>query len=265
MIGKEDRVGVAISGGKDSMTLLYILNNVFKPTKVKLVALAIDEGIKGYRDKEFKFVKDFCKKHGINLKTYSFKKEVGKTLDDIKKKDKDTIPCTYCGVFRRKILNEKALGLKLDKLATGHNLDDEAQAILMNQFRKNVRASVSMGPITGVVDDPKFVRRIKPLYFLSEKEVATYAFLNGILDKFVECPNAVLGYRNSIRDWLNEFERKFPGTKYNIVASFLSTLDGLRESYKKSDNRKTIKYCKRCGAATSREVCQGCLLMEKIV
>ena len=124
MIGKEDHVGVAVSGGKDSMTLLYLLHKIFKPTRVKIIALAIDEGIKGYRDSEFRFVKKFCLTYQIPLKTYSFKKTFGKTLDDIKKKDPKTIPCTYCGVFRRKILNEKALELKLDKIATGHNLDD---------------------------------------------------------------------------------------------------------------------------------------------
>ncbi len=264
MVGKNDNVGVAVSGGKDSMTLLYLLNKIFKPTKVKLTALAIDEGIKEYRDPNFKFVKDFCKKYGINLMTYSFKKEVGKTLDEIKKKDSETIPCTYCGVFRRNILNKKALELKLDKIATGHNLDDEAQAILMNQFRKNVRASVTMGPITGIEDDEKFVKRIKPLYFLTEKEVATFAFLNGIMDKFVECPNAVLGYRNAIRDWLNEFEKKYPGTKYNVVASFLSILPIVKEGYKRSENRKRIRYCIRCGSATSKEICQSCLLIERL-
>jgi len=264
MIDKNDKVGVAVSGGKDSMSLLYTLNKIFKPTKVSIIALAIDEGIGGYRDPEFKFIKEFCEKNEIKLKTFSFKREIGKTLDEIKKKDKETIPCTYCGVFRRKILNEGALKLGLDRVATGHNLDDESQAILMNQFRKNVRASVTMGPVTGVEENKKLVKRIKPLYFLTEKEVATFAFLNGIMDKFVECPNAVLGYRHSIRDWLNEFERKFPGTKHNIVSSFLVHLDALREGYKKSKNRKTIRYCKRCGGATSREVCQVCILMDRI-
>ncbi len=260
MIGKQDKVGVAISGGKDSMTLLYVLNNLFKRTKVKLIALAIDEGIKGYRDPEFRFVNEFCKKLDIELKTYSYKKEFGKTLDEITEKDKETIPCTYCGVFRRKILNEKALELGVNKLATGHNLDDESQAILMNQFRKNVRASAIMGPVTGVVDDPKFVRRIKPLYFLTEKEVATFAFLNGILDKFVECPNAELGYRASVRDMLNDFDERYPGTKYNIVSSFLAMLPALKSQQPK----EKIKSCSLCGAASSKDVCQACVLLNRV-
>ncbi len=260
MIGRADKIGVACSGGKDSTTLLYVLNKIFKPTKVKLIALAIDEGIEGYRDPNFDFLKKFCKESGVELKTYSFKKEFGKNLDDITEKDKETIPCTYCGVFRRKILNEKALEIGADKVATGHNLDDEAQSILMNQFRKNVRASAILGPVTGVVDSEKFVRRIKPLYFLTEKEIATFAYLNGIMDKFVECPNAILGYRNVVRDWLNEFEKKFPGTKHNIVSSFLATLPLLKENYKKGE----IHSCRKCGGASSKEICQACVLLERI-
>lgn len=260
MIDKEDIIGVGISGGKDSTTLLYILNKIFEPTKVKLVAIAVDEGIKGYRDPNFEYVKSLCKNLKIPLKTYSFKKEFNNTLDEITKKDKLTIPCTYCGVFRRKILNEAALKLKLNKLATGHNLDDEAQSVLMNQFRKNIRASAILGPITGIRDDPKFVRRIKPLYFLTEKEVTTFAYINSLLDNFVECPNAKLGYRSSVRDFLNNFENKYPGTKHNIISAFLTTLPNLKETYKKS----SINTCKECGSATSQEVCKACLLLKRI-
>ncbi|MEK6934721.1 MAG: TIGR00269 family protein [Nanoarchaeota archaeon] len=259
MIDKEDFIGVAVSGGKDSMSLLYILNKIFKPTKVKIIAIAIDEGIKGYRDPNFKFVKEFCKKYDIELHTTSFKKETGKTLDQMTKKT-DIIPCTICGVFRRKLLNETALELGIKKLATGHNLDDESQSILMNQLRKNVRASAILGPVTGIVDDPKFIRRIKPFYFLTEKEITTFAFLNKLLDKYIECPNAKLGYRSQVRDWLNGFEKQFPGTKHNIVSSFLTTLPSIKETFKS----KTINSCKKCGSATSQEICKACILLEEI-
>jgi len=260
MVGKEDVIGVAVSGGKDSMSLLYVLDMIFKPSKVKLIAIAVDEGIEGYRDPNFKFVKKFCKELDIPLKTYSFKKEIGKTLDQITNKDKETIPCTYCGVFRRRLLNDAALGLKVNKLATGHNLDDEAQSILMNQFRKNPRASAILGPVTGIKDDEKFVRRIKPFYFLTEKEVATFAFINGILDKYVECPNAIRGYRRVVQEMLNDFENKHAGTKHNIVSSFLSTLDVIKGSFKDSK----INSCKKCGSATSKDICRACILIERI-
>lgn len=260
MIGKKEKIGIAVSGGKDSLSLLYILDKIFKPTRVKLVALSVDEGIEGYRDSHFTHVKKLCKKFKIPLKVYSFKKEYGKTLDEIEKKDKETIPCTYCGVLRRKLLNDKAHELGLDKLATAHTLDDEAQAILMNQFRKNVRASVMMGPITGVEDDPKFVRRIKPFYFLTEKETMSFAFLNNLLYETNGCPNAHRGFRKAVQKMINDFESKYPGSKYNIVASFLASLNGIKKSFTKSG----IKYCKKCDSPTANETCQACVLLEKI-
>ena len=260
MIRKKNKVAIAVSGGKDSMTLLYVLNKIFKPTKIKLIALAIDEGIKSYRDPNFKYVKDFCKKNKIELKTYSFKKEFGKTLDEIKEIDNKTIPCTYCGVFRRKILNDKALELKVDKVATGHNLDDEAQSILMNQFRKNTRAYATIGPVAGIIENEKFIKRIKPLYFLTEKEITTFAFLNNILDKFIECPNAELGYRNAIRGLLNDFDLKYPGTKQNIVSSFLTLSPMIKSNY----NKAKIQSCKSCGSASSKEICQACVLLKNL-
>ena len=260
MVGKKDVIAVAVSGGKDSLSLLYILNKIFKPTKVKLIALAIDEGIKGYRDSNFSYVKKFCKKLNIPLKTYSFKKEFGKTLDEVTEKDKKTIPCTYCGVFRRKILNEKARELKVNKLATGHNLDDESQSILMNQFRKNIRASAILGPVTGVRDDPKFIRRIKPFYFITEKETTTFAYINNILDKYIECPNAVYGYRRKVQEMLNEFENEQPGTKHNIISSFLSVLPAIKQSCEASE----IKRCGTCGAPCSKDICQACILLQRV-
>ncbi|MCH7535717.1 MAG: TIGR00269 family protein, partial [Bacteroidetes bacterium] len=79
-------------------------------------------------------------------------------------------------------------------------------------------------------DNKNFVQRIKPLYLCTEKEVATYAFVNNLLDDFVECPNISKSYRAQIRDMLNDFESQFPGTKYSIVNSFLQILPNLKQS-----------------------------------
>ncbi|HAB51479.1 MAG TPA: tRNA lysidine(34) synthetase TilS, partial [Ignavibacteriales bacterium] len=62
-------------------------------------------------------------------------------------------PCTICGIFRRYLLNKKSKELKLTKLATGHNLDDEAQSIMMNQMKNNMNASARLGPKTGISND----------------------------------------------------------------------------------------------------------------
>ena len=260
LIGKEENLGVALSGGKDSSTLLYILNKLSKQNpKIKLNAIAIDEGIAGYRDKTLEKAKEFCGKNNINLNIFSYKEEFGLTLDEMLKILK-VKPCTICGIFRRYLLNKKSRELKLTKLATGHNLDDECQSILMNQMRNDIAASARLGPKTGVIQNEKFVQRIKPLYLCTEKEVTTYAFINGLLDDFAECPNAVHSFRANVRDILNSMEQKFPGTKYSIVNSFLQILPLLKQQFM----YEAIKVCIKCNEPSANDACNACVYLEKL-
>jgi len=257
---KGRHIGVAISGGKDSLTTLYILNKIVEPQKTtKLTAIAIDEGIKGYRDETLIFAKKVCKELNIPLKTTSYKKEFGRTLDEILKKN-NLHPCSICGVFRRYLLNKMAQKLKVDVLATGHNLDDEAQSILMNQFRNNISASARLGPITGIKAEKKFIRRIKPLYFLTEKEIMTYAYIKNLATNFNECPYSRGSFRDELRTMINDMNKKYPSAKTSIINSFIEILPILKENYKS----KELKYCKKCGEPSSQEVCQACKLVENL-
>ncbi|MBI2508068.1 TIGR00269 family protein [Candidatus Woesearchaeota archaeon] len=261
LINHKENIISALSGGKDSLSLLYLLNKIAsKKLDFKLSALLVDEGIKGYRDKTIKTAREFCEKNNIKLHITSYSEVTGKTLDKIKKQFPDTIACSMCGVLRRYLLNKKSRELKANKLATGHNLDDEAQSIMMNQFRHNIALSARLGPITGVKRDKRFVPRIKPFYFLTEKEVATYAFINGLMDEFNECTYCTESNRFVVRDMLNSLEQKYPGTKHSIVASFLEVLPLLKEKYK---NQK-INSCKICSEPASSEVCNACNLLQRI-
>jgi uncharacterized protein (TIGR00269 family) len=254
MVDKDDKIGVALSGGKDSLSLLHILSKILKKQRgIELIAVLIDEGIKGYRDVTRKLAEEYCKKIGVELYVYSFKDEFGYSLDEIVKK-LDINPCSVCGVFRRYLLNKYARKLGITKLATGHNIDDETQSILMNQFRNNLEMSARLGPVTGIKRDKKFIPRIKPFYFLTEKEVMTYAFLNNLTEIFNECPYGASSYRNRLRDFLNEFERDHPAIKFSIVKSFLEILPCLKEKYK----NKKIKRCKECGEPCSQDICKAC-------
>ena len=260
LIGKKENLGVALSGGKDSLTVLHILNKLSKQNpKIKLKAIAIDEGIHGYREKTLIKAKKFCEENKIILHIFSYKGEFGLTLDEMLK-ILDVKPCTICGIFRRYLLNKKSKELKLTKLATGHNLDDECQSIIMNQLKNNIQASARLGPKVGLVQDKKFVQRIKPLYLCTEKEVTTYAFTNGLLDEFNECQNVSQSYRAKVRDMLNEFEQKFPGTKYSIVNSFLQILPLLKQKFKDG----SIKVCAKCNEPSANDVCNACLYLEKL-
>ena len=146
LIGKEENLGVAISGGKDSLTLLHILKKLSEQNpKIKITAIAINEGIEGYRDKALITAQNFCDKNNVKLNIYSYEKEFGMPLDNMLKV-LDVKPCTICGIFRRYLLNKKSKELKFTKLATGHNLDDECQSIMMNQFKNNIQSSARLEP-----------------------------------------------------------------------------------------------------------------------
>ena len=260
LLEKEENLGVALSGGKDSLSVLHILNKLSKQNpKINLNAIAIDEGIKGYRDKTLRTANDFCDKNEIKLHIFSYKEEFGLTLDEMLK-ILDVRPCTICGIFRRYLLNKKSRELKLTKLATGHNLDDECQSILMNQMKNNIEASARLGPKAGLIANPKFIQRIKPLYLCTEKEVMTYAFINGLIDEFTECPNVAQSFRAQVRDMLNGMEQKFPGTKYSIANSLLQTLPLLKERFKNG----IIKVCAKCHEPSANDVCNACVYLEKL-
>jgi len=258
LINPKEHIAVAVSGGKDSMSLLYVLNKIKK--NIKITAILIDEGIKDYRTELRKNVREFCKENKIPLKIYSFKKEFGKTLDQIVPRGQKA--CNVCGVLRRYLLNKYSRELKADKLAMGHNLDDEAQTILMNQFRRNIKTSARLGPLTGVQKDERFIRRIKPLYFLLDEEAMVYASLRRLpfrSFKYCACPYSTYSYRNSIKKMLNEFEEKYPGTKNNVVNSFLEILPLLKKKY-----IGKIESCERCGEPCSGKICQTCKLIEDL-
>ena len=260
LLNKEENIGVALSGGKDSLTVLSILNRLSKENpKIKISAIAIDEGIAGYRDKTLITAKEFCDKNKIEFHIFSYKEEFGLTLDEMLK-TLNVKPCTICGIFRRYLLNKKSRELKLTKLVTGHNLDDECQSILMNQMRNDLRASARLGPKVGLIQNNKFVQRIKPLYLCTEKEVTTYAFINGLLDNFNECPNAIHSFRAQVRDTLNDLENKFSGTKYSVVNSFLQILPYLKEKFRDGE----IKICSNCGEPAANEICNACIYLGKL-
>ncbi|MBS3146760.1 TIGR00269 family protein [Candidatus Woesearchaeota archaeon] len=261
LIEEHDNLVVAVSGGKDSLTLLYLINMIVsKRREVKLQAVLIDEGIKGYRSKTIKDAEVFCNKYSIKLNIFSYKAEFGHTLDELIKKSKIN-PCAVCGVLRRYMLNKYSKKLKATKLATGHNLDDEAQSILMNQMKHNLEISARLGPITGVIKDKRFIPRIKPLYFMTEKEVMIYSHLKGFTSVFVECPNSYESFRSDIRDSLNQLEAKYPGTKNGIVKTFVESLPYLKQEFK---FKSKIQSCSVCSEPCSNEKCKVCNFIEEL-
>jgi uncharacterized protein (TIGR00269 family) len=261
MIRKGDRVGVAVSGGKDSLSMLYMLKDICDSMRLELMALSVDEGIKGYREGTLKVAKDNCRKLGVEQKIFSFKREIGITVDEIAERKERMRTCSYCGVFRRWILNKAAREMGLNKLAVGHNLDDAAQTILMNFLRNEPFRLARFGPIGGVIEHEFFVDRIKPLIRIPERESAVYSIIKGMNIKFGRCPYAHEAFRNRVRVFLNDIEEEFPGTKFRVFNSFMSVRDALGERY---NTGETPMKCKECGELSSQEVCMRCQMLEEL-
>lgn len=267
MIQRGDKIAVAVSGGKDSLTVLYLTKKYLNKYSVpaELQAVAINEGIAGYREKTLKDLELFCQEHKISLHITSFEDELGKPLDEaypLINKDTKKKPCNICGVWRRYLINKEARRRGCTKVITGHNLDDEAQAIVMNWFKANMEVAPRLGPVTGVREEGLFVQRVKPLYFCPEKEVRLYAFLKGFTIEFSECPYSREGYRWDIQEMLNAFEAKYKGTKQGIVKSFLAVLPLLREESKERNEEDALKRCSLCGEASNKEICNACSMKE---
>jgi len=250
MFTQKDKIAVACSGGKDSMTLLYILNKL----KFNVTAIAIDEGIETYRTFTLKFLEQFCKKHNIPYKKNSFKNHTGLTMDEVIKKSKIS-PCRICGTWRRYLLGKTTKNY--DVLATGHNLDDEAQTIIMNIINCNFNFMNRIGPTTHKNPKNNFPKKVKPPYFCHEKEIATYAYTKKILTKFNECPNFQGSFRNFITETINNLENKTKGFKKNLIQTFLKQ--------KNPTTQPTTTNCTTCGEISSKKTCSSCTFIETLI
>ncbi len=246
LLKKEETIGVAVSGGKDSLALLDILTRL----GYSVEGIFIDEGIVGYREFSAEDLDIFSSKNNLKIRKYSFQTEAGFTLDAAVNQKK-LHPCTVCGTLRRYLLNKH--GKDFSILATGHNMDDEAQTILINLARGNKDLLFRQGPTTA--ENDLFVRKVKPFYFLKEKHILTYIVLRGIKVDFAECPYAHTSYRLSVRDLLNKEEEINPGTKRNIVETYLSL--------KKETPPPHLSICERCGEASKEKLCKACKLMDE--
>ncbi|MEM3765516.1 MAG: TIGR00269 family protein [Candidatus Bathyarchaeia archaeon] len=260
-----DRIAVAVSGGKDSVGLLHILSKIERVyPKASLVAVSVDEGIAGYRDEALKIAAENCRMLGVEHNIISFKELYGFTLDEIVEKlngksEGELTPCAYCGVLRRKALNIIARKVDADKLATAHTLDDEAQTVLLNMLHGDPYRIAREKPVTDETH-PKLVVRVKPFCEIPEKETALYAYIKKIKFQSTPCPYAPEALRNDVRTFLNRMEEKHAGIKYTIFKA----AEKLRPAIEKIEKTETLKECSECNEPTTQTVCKACEMLQKI-
>ncbi|MGD0057025.1 MAG: TIGR00269 family protein [Methanomassiliicoccales archaeon] len=251
-------ITVALSGGKDSSVTLAILADILNPRPyVKLSAITVDEGIKKYRPLTLEKAEILTKSLGVQHHIISFEDELQITMDAISKRVGKKTPCTYCGVLRRRCMNKVAREIGANAIATGLNLDDTAQSIMMNFTRADVERLARLGPHKKV--QPGLIPRIQPLRRIPEKEVYLYAMLRRIPFSDEICPYADEALRNEYRELIDTMESRSPGTKHSILASYDAILPMLRNLYPPA----SLNLCP-CGEPTPKERCMACELLDEI-
>lgn len=264
MLNREDHIGLGYSGGKDSTVLLYIL---FKLRKCfphcNITALTVDEGIIGYSEKNIKLTKKTSKQYQIPHVIVSFQEIYGATLDEIVKRGNQQgitlSACGICGILRRRALNFAARKVNATKIATAHNLDDEAQSILMNMLRGDVRKFIRLNRVP-IEKYEELCPRIRPFVHITEPEIVLYAFAEKLVYNSYPCPYASSAMRNDIRVFLSEMEEKRPSALLNIVKLH----DSLIKYFPQNSNLDPPFYCKKCGEISTHETCPVCLLIEEL-
>jgi uncharacterized protein (TIGR00269 family) len=260
MLRFDDHIAVAVSGGKDSLTLLNLLIKLETHFPMsKITAISVDEGIEGYRDEALEIARKACEKLGVEQVVVSYRDLFGTTVDELSGMHLGQTPCSYCGVFRRKAINRAAVRLGATKIATAHNLDDEVQTVLLNMLHGDPWRVMRSSP---VLRDPrgKFLTRIKPLCEIPEKEVVLYAYLSGFDFQSVACPHGNEALRNDIRNFLNQMEWKHPGTKFTLQ----KTTEKLRELLERTAPVSQLNECAKCGDPTPHQLCEACLMLNTI-
>ncbi|MCW4002007.1 MAG: TIGR00269 family protein [Candidatus Bathyarchaeota archaeon] len=265
MFEPKDKIMVAVSGGKDSVTLLHIMARIEQAfPNVTLSAVTVDEGIRGYRNEALKVAEEICQKLGVSHVVTSFKEMFGCTLDEIvhliqNGEEKRLTPCSYCGVLRRRALNTSAREAGMDKLATAHSLDDETQTMLLNIIHGDAFRIARAKPVLTVVH-PKLVQRVKPLCEVLEKETAFYAYQRKIEFQSILCPYAQTALRNDIRTMLNRMDEKHAGIKFTIFRS----MEKIRPALEAMAEEAKLQNCRICGEPTVGKLCKPCQMLQEL-
>ncbi|MCP4761251.1 MAG: adenine nucleotide alpha hydrolase family protein [archaeon] len=280
LIRNDDKLCIGVSGGKDSLALLFNLYERQSRIKgfKKITVIHVDEGIEGYHEVGKQNLNNFLDKFemDINLIELSFKEDFGRPLDEltkmIKEKDIQFNACTICGTIRRRLINEAALKEGATKLAIGHNLDDSAQTLLLNILRndvnkiKNTLPHASGGSNLKNIDK-NFVPRIKPLIHLTNKEIEDYCHFKGIPVIHKTCPNSLNFpiFRYKVKNFLESFDNRNYEVKYNLLNAHYEISNSRNE--KKVKKVIEFKRCELCDQpmGPNRKICMYCEFKKKFI
>ncbi len=250
LIGAQEKLLIAVSGGKDSLSLWHLLTRL----GLKADGFYVDLGIAGYSDVSFQKARQMAAVLRRRLYSFSIDRTFSKGINDLSRLFRRPA-CSLCGTIKRYVMNRACADHGYTILATGHNLDDEASALLGNILHWKEEYLWKKG-VSLEGDGTHLAKKVKPFFLCSEKEVATYALLNGIDYIYDECPYSVGAKTLLYKNLLNRVEEESPATKIAFVKGYLKRT--------KAEEKKTERsYCTRCGYPSYGERCNFCRLFDK--
>lgn len=256
MCSRDDRVLVAVSGGKDSLALWDLLLDLGFTAD----GLYLGLGIGDYSVASAAHARAFAEQRGLKLLTVDLPDDYGFDVPGAAEATR-RVPCSACGLSKRHLFNRAALEHRYDVIATGHNLDDEAAVLFGNTLRWSTSAMGRQLPVLPV--RPGFAKKVKPLVRLGERETAAYCLMRGIDYQVEECPNSVGNRHLGYKEALNAIEAQSPGSKAAFYFGFLDRAAGLFASAAEEE-RETLRECPSCGSPTTSDVCAFCRLLERV-
>ena len=255
MIGPGERVLVAVSGGKDSLALWDMLLDLDVPAD----GLYLGLGLEGYSDSSAAHALAFAARREAQLLEVDLPTDFGYDIPTGARAARRA-PCSACGLSKRHLFNQAAVDGGYDVVATGHNLDDEAAVLFGNVLRWATDYLGRQLPVLPA--STGFVRKVKPLVRLGERETAAYCVLRGIDYIVEECPMAVGNKHLGYKEALNAIEDQSPGSKGVFYFGFLDRASNLFAGAA-AEEREGLRPCRSCGAPTTGDVCAFCKLVTR--
>jgi tRNA(Ile)-lysidine synthase TilS/MesJ len=254
MFNRSDRIAVALSGGKDSVTLLLIL----KELNYNVEAFFIDLGIKNFTPKSLAYVNYICDEFNIKFNVLKASDFAGFTVDETT----GTYPgmqCGICGTVKRQMFNRFAAENGFDVLAVGHNMDDEAQMLLANNIKWDMDYLKKSFPVLDA--KPGFVKRVKPLCYLREPDIKKFIKETGIEVLHCQCPHSAHGSRKKYSKILFFAASLFPGFIESYYLNFLKNHQKLKHV---PTTEPVLSSCKSCGELSSSDLCRLCAIKQNL-
>jgi uncharacterized protein (TIGR00269 family) len=252
LIEKGDVPVVAVSGGKDSLSVWHMLNRFAYGAD----GIYVDLGIDGYSQRSLEKIYRMADLLGRRVHVFHLNDLFGRGVGPLSRSMRRK-PCSLCGTLKRYVMNRICMEKGFTVVVTGHNLDDEASALFGNLlywkkeylWKKDLVLDAREGHLS---------KKVKPLFLCSEREVAAYAIINHIDYIYEECPFSAHAKSLVYKQILNGLEEQSPGTKIRFVKGYLDIL-----KVKRDEPLEDGCFCPTCGYPTQGDACAVCNMMSR--